>query len=322
MSAALRPSRRAVVLIVGLVVAAAVPLLTDRQDLLNLLFLVWLYITLAESWNVLGGFAGQVNLGHAAFFGSGALVTRQAWLGGQPLPLALVAGGLAALLFGLVVGVPTLRLRGVYFSMGTLAVAEALRITISNTMPLVSALPADRLADYDLRERYYLALGLAAAAVATAAILLQSRLSLGILAVREDEDAAQSTGVDAFRHKLMAVALSSFFAGLAGGAFAFHEVSLYPEAAFSPGWTFDAVLVTFVGGVGTLVGPIVGALFFIVVREQLAVRLVQVHQVIFGALFILIVLALPGGLVELWSRLRRTRAPNARANEPLLAVDS
>jgi branched-chain amino acid transport system permease protein len=311
-----------VVLIVGLVVAAAVPLLTDRQDLLNLLFLVWLYITLAESWNVLGGFAGQVNLGHAAFFGSGALVTRQAWLGGQPLPLALVAGGLAALLFGLVVGVPTLRLRGVYFSMGTLAVAEALRITISNTMPLVSALPADRLADYDLRERYYLALGLAAAAVATAAILLQSRLSLGILAVREDEDAAQSTGVDAFRHKLMAVALSSFFAGLAGGAFAFHEVSLYPEAAFSPGWTFDAVLVTFVGGVGTLVGPIVGALFFIVVREQLAVRLVQVHQVIFGALFILIVLALPGGLVELWSRLRRTRSPDAPAKEPLLAPDS
>lgn len=308
-----------VALWIGLLAAAAFPLLTDRQDILNLLYLVLLYVTLGQSWNLLGGFAGQINLGHAAFFGTGAMVTRQLWLGGQPLPLALLAGAGAATLFGLIVGVPTLRLRGVYFSMGTLAVAEALRITVANALPLVSALPAGLLAGYDLKQRYYLALGLAVAAVVVTALLLRSRFSLGILAVREDEEAAQATGVDAFRHKLLAVALSSFFAGLAGGAFAFHEVSYYPEAAFSPAWTFDAVLIVFVGGVGTLIGPIVGALFFILVREQLAVSLVQVHQVIFGALFILIVLALPGGLVDLWSRLRHAKGPRVRPKTRVLA---
>ena len=309
----------AIALAVALLVAAAFPLLTDRQDVLNLLFLVFLYVILGQSWNLLGGFAGQINLGHAAFFGTGAMVARQLWLGGQPLPVALLIGALAATAFGLIVGVPTLRLRGVYFSMGTLAVAEALRITVGNAMPLVSALPAELLAGYDLKQRYYLALGLAAATVAVVALLLRSRFSLGILAVREDEEAAQATGVDAFRHTLLAVALSSFFAGLAGGAFAFHEVSFYPEAAFSPAWTFDAVLIVFIGGVGTLTGPLVGAIFFILVREQLAVTLVQVHQVIFGALFILIVLVLPGGLVDLWSRLRRpSRTPSA-PNTRLLA---
>ena len=291
----------------AVVALAAAPLVTARQDILNLFFLVFLFIALAQSWNILGGFAGQVNLGHAVLFGTGVLVTRSLWLGGQPLPLALVAAGLAATLIGLIVGVPTFRLRGVYFSMGTLAVAEAVRITVANAMPLVSSLPAADLASYSLVERYELALGVAVAAVVATWLLLRSPYSLGILAVREDEDAARATGVDAFRHKLLALVLSSFFAGLAGGVFAFHEVSVYPEAPFSPQWTFDPILIVFIGGVGTLVGPIIGALFFVLVREQLALRVVQLHQVFFGALFILVVLALPGGLVDLWGRVRRVR---------------
>ena len=102
-----------------------------------------------------------------------------------------------------------------------------------------------------------------------------------------------------------ALVISSFFAGLAGSLFAFKEVGYYPAAPFGPNWTFDALLVTFIGGVGTIAGPILGATFYILVREVLAVNLVQVHQVIFGALFIVVVLALPGGLVDLWSRLGR-----------------
>ena len=109
----------------------------------------------------------------------------------------------------------------------------------------------------------------------------------------------------ALRHKLAAFVLSTFFAGLAGGVFAFHQVSYYPAAPFSPVWTFDALLITFVGGLGTLVGPIVGAVFYIVAREQLAANLVRWHQVVFGALSILVVLALPGGLVDLWARVRK-----------------
>ena len=298
-------------LVAGAAIAllAAVPLVTDRRDLLNLLFLVFLSVTLGQSWNILGGFAGQVNLGHAAFFGVGALVTRSLWAGqGLPFPPAFAAGGLAAVLFAMLIGVPTFRLRGVYFSIGTLGMAEVLRITTANALPLVSALPAELAATYDLSARYYLALGLAAATMLAAYLLLRSRLGLGVLAVREDEAAAQATGVDALRHKLLALAISALFAGLAGATFAYYHVSYYSEFAFSPHWTFDAVLITFIGGLGTLVGPLVGAVFYVLVREQLAITLVQLHQVIFGILFIAVVLALPGGLVDAWARVRRWRA--------------
>ncbi|HEY3110615.1 MAG TPA: branched-chain amino acid ABC transporter permease [Chloroflexota bacterium] len=300
------PSVRPVGAAVLLAALAAVPLLTDRGDVLNLLFLVYLSVCLGQSWNVLAGFAGQVNLGHAAFFGLGALVARSLWAGrGLPFPLAFAAGGLVAVLFALVIGVPTFRLRGVYFSIGTLGMAEALRLTTANVLPQVSALPADLVAAYALAPRYYLALGLAVAAVVAARLLLRSRLGLGLLAVRDDEAAAEATGVAALPHKLAALALSALLTGLAGATFAYYHVSYYPELPFSPQWTFDAVLITFVGGVGTLAGPLVGAVFYVVVRELLAVSLVQVHQVLFGMLFIVVVLLLPGGLVDLAARVRR-----------------
>ena len=216
-----------------------------------------------------------------------------------------VVGGLAAVAFAMVIGVPTFRLRGVYFAIGTLGVGEVLRLTTANALPFVSALPTELVATYTMTSRYELALGLAAVSTLAAYLLLHSRIGLGILAVREDEDAAQATGVDALRHKLVALAISSLLAGLAGATFAYYHVSYYPELAFSPHWTFDAVLITFIGGLGTLIGPVVGAVFYVLVREQLAVTLVNVHQVIFGILFIVVVLTLPGGLVDLSSRLRR-----------------
>ena len=290
-----------------LVALALVPqVLTGRADILNLLFLILLYVTLGESWNIVGGFAGQVNLGHAAFFGIGALVARQLWLAAHwPFPVAFLTGGVAATLFALLVGVPTFRLRGAYFSIGTLGLAEALRIAVSNVFPNINALPADITAAYDSAQHYYLALLLAVAVVAVAYVSLNARIGLGWLAVREDEEAARSTGVNLTYHKLMALVLSSFFAGLCGATFALHQASFYAEFAFEPAWTFDAVLIAFIGGVGTVAGPVIGAVFYILVRELLAVNVSQFHPIIFGVLFILIVLLLPGGLIDVWSRLRR-----------------
>jgi branched-chain amino acid transport system permease protein len=288
------------------------PQLAPRDDLLNLCFLVFLNVGLGQSWNMLAGKAGQTSLGHAAFFGIGALATRLLWSGGYPLALALLAGALAAMAFALIIGLPTFRLRGAYFAIGTLGMAEALRITVGQTMPLVNTLPTSQIASYNLVERYYLALALALATVGAAALLLRSRMSLGMLAVREDEEAAQATGVNALAHKLVAFAISSFFAGLAGGVFAFYQVSYYPESVFSPVWTFDALLISFVGGLGTISGPVIGAIFYILVREQLAVTLVNLHQIIFGILFIIVVLAFPGGLIEAWGRLRKARQPFRR----------
>jgi branched-chain amino acid transport system permease protein len=255
---------------------------------------------------MLAGFAGQVNLGHAAFFGVGALVTRKLWTEEElPLFLALIVAGVVVAVFGLVVGAVTFRLRGVYFSIGTLALAEALRLTIANLLPNISSMPGPLIATYELEPRYYLALVLATATAAATLLLQMTRISLGILAVREDEEAAQASGVNALAHKLMALALSSFFAGLAGGVFAYYHVSYYPSFPFGAAWTFDAVLATFVGGIGTIAGPIIGGAFFILVRERLATSLVDVHQAMFGALFIIVVLVMPGGLLEASNRLRR-----------------
>jgi branched-chain amino acid transport system permease protein len=279
--------------------------LAGREDLLNLGVVFLLTVALAQSWNVVGGLAGQVNLGHAAFFGLGALVARSLWSGGAPVGLAVAAGAAVAAAAGLALGVVALRLRGAYFAIGTLALAEILRVSVGNALPEVSTLPAATIAAYRLSHRYYAALALAVASVLLVAALAASRLGLGMEAVREDEAAAEAAGVDAFGVKLRAVAVSTALAGLAGGLFAAYHISYYPQHAFSPTWTFDAVLVTFIGGVGTVHGPVLGAAFYVVFKEYLALRWVDVHLLLFGALFVLIVLVLPGGLVEAGRRLGR-----------------
>jgi len=299
------PAVGSVLVVIALVI---VPGLTQRQDILNRLFLLFLCITLGQSWNILAGFAGQINLGHAAFFGTGALMTRTLWLNGMAFPLAFILGGLVAMGFALVIGIPTFRLRGAYFAIGTLALAEVLRITVSNTNPLISTLSTDSIASYDKPSRYYLALGLSCVTILSTYLLSRSRWNLGIMALREDEDAAQATGVRTIQHKLLALAMSSFFAGLAGATFAFDSVSYYPHAPFQPEWTFDPLVICFIGGLGTLIGPVLGTAFFILVREQLSLQ-IQAHEIVFGIIFIMIVLALPGGLVNIWTRLRRLLGP-------------
>lgn len=284
---------------------AAFPLVTGRDDLLNLGVQIFLAVALAESWNLLGGFAGQITLGHAAFFGLGALVTRMLWVNGTPLILALGAGALVATAFGVLIGGPAFRLRGAYFAIGTLGLAEILRITVGNLMPEISTIPATALASYDLVPRYYLTLAQAVLSVGVVAVLVRSRFGLGMQAVREDEAAAEASGVGAFRHKLLALAVSTALVGLTGGTFAYYHVSYYPQHTFASTWTFDAVLIAFIGGVGTIHGPVLGALFYVIVKEVLAVQLVELHLLIFGVLFVLVVLLLPGGLVEAWSRARR-----------------
>jgi branched-chain amino acid transport system permease protein len=295
-------------------VAAAIalplgPVQLDRR-FFSVAVLAFSVASLSMSWNILGGFAGQISLGHAAFFGIGALITRQMWLDGRPVALSLLAAVAAAGLVSLLIGGPVLRLRGIYFSIATLAVAEAIRITISNTRPGITALSPEALRTYDFSSRYFLALGVLVLTVVASVWLKVSKLGLGMMALREDEGAARATGVNVFGHKLTAFVISASLAALAGGAFGFFHVSYYPSFPFGPQWTFDALVVVFVGGIGTITGPLLGSAFFVLIRDLLAVRLVDFHVIIFGVLFIAIVLLMPGGLVEGGIRLR-SMASNA-----------
>jgi len=295
----------AAAILLGLAALAFLPLAVRRDDVINFVFLILLSITLAESWNIVAGYAGQVNLGHAAFFGLGALVGRTLWILGVPIVLAMGAGAAVAAAFALIIGVAAFRLRGAYFAIGTLALGEILRTTVGNVLSEISTLPAATIAAYRLSHRYYLALALAALSVVVVAVLGNSRIRLGMQAVREDEEAAEASGVGALSLKLIALVLSTGLAGLAGGLFAYYHISYYPSHPFSPSWTFDALLMTFIGGVGTLHGPVLGAVLYVFLKEYLAVRWVDFHLLIFGALFISVVLLLPGGLVQAAERARR-----------------
>ncbi|MBI3014409.1 MAG: branched-chain amino acid ABC transporter permease [Candidatus Tectomicrobia bacterium] len=283
----------------------AIPLFTESDYLLNLGVQLFLAVALAQSWNVLGGFTGQITLGHAAFFGLGALVTRTLWGNGVGILLAIIPGILVCIAFSLLIGGLAFRLRGDYFAIGTLALAEMLRIIVGNLLPGISTIPSTALTNYALLPRYYLGLALAALVVGVAAALARSRIGLGMQAIREDEAAAAASGVGVLGHKLLALVISTGLAGFAGGVFAYYHASYYPQYPFSPLWSFEAILMSFIGGVGTVHGPVLGALFYTILKEYLAVRLVEIHLLIFGTLFILIVLLLPGGLVEVWTRFRR-----------------
>lgn len=315
----MRSSRRLVAAIVVLGLVVAVGLISENQHVLTLTIQTMILAALAASWNILGGFAGQISLGHAAFFGLGALITRELWLGGTALALAIAAAVAVAAVAAAVVGVPILRFREIYFAIGTLALGVAVFITAGNLWPGITSLPAESLRDYGFTGPYFVALGVLVTTVVISLWLKHSKVGLGMMTVRDDEEAAKATGVNTFAHKMIAFVVSGSLAALAGSAFAYFSVSYYPNFAFSVIWTFEAILVVFIGGLGTIVGPLLGSVFFIVGRDVLPTGIGEFQVVLFGLLFIVVVLLLPGGLTEAATRLVATtgrRFTKTASDEP------
>ena len=282
-----------ILLVLALAPAVLSPFLV--QFLINLFMLA----TLAESWNIIGGFTGYASFGNVAFFGVGAyatavLLTVAAW----PFALALPAGGLLALAFAALVGMPILRLKGHYFGIATLGVAETTREIVYNltvtgggtglTMPIVkSPLPF-----------FYLMLGILAAATAVNGWLSASRFGYGLAAIRENEDAAAAMGIDTARYKTIAFAMSGGFAGLAGGVFAYWITFIDPDAVFRVLTTIQMIIMAVFGGMGTVVGPLLGALVLTSVSEILSTQLVSLAELFNGLIVVLVVLFMPKGLAE------------------------
>jgi branched-chain amino acid transport system permease protein len=286
---------------------AIVPLLTKREYILSLIILVCLYTILSHSWNLLGGFTGQISLGHSTFFGIGALVFRYLWLQGVPSYLALGAGSLSSLVLACVIGFPSFKLKGHYFSIGTLALAMIALITVQNVFPGVSFVPQEYLKTYSLIPIYYMAIITGAVTIGVIYALTRSKLGLALLSVREDEVAAEAIGVNAFKYKVISMSLSTLIAGMGGGVFSFYVASYYYYVPFDLNYSFDPVLITFIGGPGTVLGPVVGSICFVLLKELFAISLGQMNVLIFGIVFILTILFLPEGLVGLMKKLRRTK---------------
>jgi len=286
---------------------ASVPLFTSREYILSLIILVCLYTILSHSWNLLGGFTGQISLGHSTFFGIGALIFRYLWLKGVPPYLALGAGALSSLVLACVIGFPSFKLKGHYFSIGTLALAMIAVITVQNVFPGVSFVPQEYLKTYSLVPIYYMAIIAGAVTIWVIYALTRSKLGLALLSVREDEDAAEAIGVNAFKYKVISMSLSTLIAGMGGGVFSFYVASYYYYVPFDLNYSFDPVLITFIGGPGTVLGPVVGSVCFVLLKELFAISLGQMNVLIFGIVFILTILFLPEGLVGLMKKLRRTK---------------
>ena len=285
--------------LVILALLIVLPLIMDLgSNVMNIMVTLFIYIILSQSWNLIGGYAGQVNLGIVAFFGVSTIVTHFLWKMGVPIYLAISAGSLSAVVLAALIGLPTLRLRGMYFAVGTLALAQAAQTIVANIFTRSVSMPGSFSASYSLTPRYYLGLLLVVITIAVVYCVTRSKIGLAMVAIRDDEQAAQVTGVKVFKYKVIALLISAVLAGLAGGLYAFVRLSFWQiSIVFSPSWTFDALLAVVIGGAGTLGGPVIGSIFLIFLSEIFANNLGQAHLIIFGFLFIIAVLFLPQGLM-------------------------
>ncbi len=294
------PSRR-VPTVVGALVVAALALAPWGLSPFLVQFLINLFMlaALAESWNIIGGFTGYASFGNVAFFGIGAYTTGVLLtVAGWPFALALPAAGLLAMAFAGLIGMPILRLKGHYFAIATLGVAETMREIVYNlkitgggtglTMPITrSPLPF-----------FYLMLAILLAATLVNWWLSASRFGYGLIAIREDEDAAMAMGINTALYKTAAFALSGAFAGLVGGVFAYWITFIDPEGVFRVIVTIQMIIMAVFGGMGTVVGPLLGALVLASVSELLSTQLVSLAELFNGLIVILVVLFMPKGLAE------------------------
>jgi len=299
------------IIAVALVVAIALPYYVSEYYAL-VIFQALEFLALAQAWNLLAGYGGLVSLAPAASVGIGAYTSAVlANHFGLPLPLLIVGGGVITALFAVIVSVPMFRFRGLYFAIATLVLAEALGVFMVNWNGLGGAVGLF-LTSYapTVLQLYYYALALAVVSIFIVAVVLRTRLGLSLRALRDDEDTAQELGVSTFRTKLWVWVVSSFLIGMVGGLQAVRLGTVEPYGAFSLVWTINIVSTTIVGGIGTIVGPIIGAGFTVWLSEALS-RYPELHVAITGVIVILLIRFAPAGIwgiiVEVYERVIGSR---------------
>ena len=285
-----------------LIVLATLPLWGSGY-LVGFLLLTFMYVALASSWNLISGFTGYVSFGHAAFFGIGAyaagvLLTRKLLPMSLPWPAAMLTAGIVAALLALTLGYPALRLRGPYFAIAMLGLAEVVRVAVTLAEPLTGGGKGMTLVPALVDVPAYYAMGLlAAVAIGITYWVATSPVGLRLLSIREDEVAAEVVGVRTTIHKLSTFCVSAAIAGVAGGLYAWKQAYIDPTTVFATGLTVRAIAMTMFGGQGTIWGPVIGAVVLTWTGEQLWARFPFLHTVLFGALIVAILLFLPGGVI-------------------------
>jgi branched-chain amino acid transport system permease protein len=303
-----------------LVLAIVLPLAIQNNFYLDVLTIIFFTAYLGQSWNILGGYAGQFSFGGVMFFGTGAYASTILWTTyGIPPIYGVFVAILAGAIVGLIVGYASFRygLRGSYFALITLAFAEMLRI-IANSVEFTGGgvgiflnfePSIMNLQFINARGFYYLSLGMVVISIIIAMWLERSRFGAQLIAIRENEDAAEALGINVLRSKILAIMIMGGMGGAAGTFYAQKYLYLDPPIAYSIALSVEMLLVTIVGGIGTVFGPLVGSFVLHMVTE-VAKHLIEspgLSLIVYGFILILIIAYLPNGLIGLFKGLSGKR---------------
>ena len=324
-------SMQAAIAAILLAAGLAAPLVVRDEFFLHSLIMVLYFAYLASAWNLMCGYVGQVSFGHSVFSGVGGYCSVLLLTGMGLSPwLGMLAGGLLAAALAVLIGFPTMRLRGPYFALTTIAAAEIVRIWVENTdhvfgiaikgseglsVPLIGTRWAMFQFDGKL-PYYYVILAMLVAVMGLTALIERSRLGVCLKAIRGDRDAAESLGINPTRYTLAAYAISAFMTALGGSFYAQFIRFINPERNMGVELSIDMALMSIIGGQGTVFGPLIGAAFLAPVAELtrtwLGGQLPGLHLVLYGLVLIVAVLYLPKGLLDPIQRLGR-RLPGRAA---------
>jgi branched-chain amino acid transport system permease protein len=298
-------------LIVVSLMLALLPVIGIPRVFLLYLFLFFIYLTMANMWNLLAGYSGLVFLGPAAFIGlAGYTMTIMTWLD-IPYYIGIIPGAIVAALFAMLISIPAFRMKGIYFAIGTLVVPEVLRFVFMLWKPVGG--PLDGLGrgyevhgviDVSRAQVYWIGLVIAIASIILMRFILRSKLGMGLAAIRDNDNTAASSGINVFRLKLSSFVIAAFITGLAGTIFYIYQGYIEPTSAFSVRWLVTIMLATVIGGEGTEGGPIVGTIIVVLLHFLLA-RYAEISLIIQGVILVGIMLLAPQGII---GSIRKTRA--------------
>lgn len=290
-------------LIVITVVLALLPFVGIPRTFLLYLFLFFIYLALANMWNLLAGYSGLISLCQPAFIGlAGYTLVIFTWSGFPPY-LGVIAGAIVAAVFAILISIPIFRLSGVYFAIGTLIIPEALRIVFFLWRPVGGELHGGGagymvkgVTGVSLTDIYFPALVVGIASIFLMRLILNSKLGLGLAAIRDSNRTAASAGINVFRLKLSSFVIGAFVTGLAGAIFYIYQGYIEPASAFNIRWTMILMLSTVIGGIGIQGGPVVGA-FIVVILHFMLARYAGVSLLIQGVILVVIMLLVPQGIM-------------------------
>jgi len=297
-------------LIAVIVVLALFPIIGVPSVWLLYLFLFFIYLAMANMWNLLAGYSGLICLCPAAFVGlAGYTLTIMTWLG-LPYYVGIIPGGIVAALFAMLISIPVFRLKGIYFAIGTLVLPEILRLVFLLWKPVGGPLDGGGrgytvhgVAELSHSQVYWFALAIAIASIFLMRYILRSKLGSGLAAIRDSDSTAASCGINVFNLKLYSFVIAAFVTGIAGAIFYIYQGFIEPTSAFSIRWLITIILATVIGGEGTEEGPIVGTIIFVILYFLLA-RYVGISLIIQGIILVSIMLLAPQGIM---GKIRKTR---------------